>query len=245
MALPKKNINNYTPETFGPDRRNELKENITSLDTYLPKAVLHEDLDLGFKNFVINELKTVINGNVIPVIMMGAQNWNQFTTTWQYDDKYKNLEFPFISIVRDPNTQFGTNPGYYNIPTGKMFTYAQVPTWDGVQHGVDVYKIPQPIPIDINYSVRLFAYRQRDLNTFNKNVIKKFQSLQAYTTVNGHYIPIIHEDTEDESELTDINKRRYYIQNYNFVLQGILLDSEDFIKMPGIKRIFTIVENKK
>jgi hypothetical protein len=173
--------------------------------------------------------------------MMGIQKWNEFSQTWKFSDEYKNLKIPFINIVRNPDTKYGTNPSLiYNIPTGKHYTYAEVPTWDGNKMGVDVYQIPQPIPVDITYDVRIFAYRQQELNA---TVLKNFQSKQAYTVVNGHYIPIILEDSSDESQVTDLDNKRFYVQMYNFNLQGFLSDPDDYIVTPAISRTFTITEN--
>jgi hypothetical protein len=50
------------------------------------------------------------------------------------------------------------------------------------------------------------------------------------------------EDTSDESKITDLNNKRFYIQLYSFVLQGFILDPEDFIVTPGISRTFNIIE---
>ena len=65
--------------------------------------------------------------------------------------------------------KFGTNPALiYNIPNRKQYFYATVPTWDGKKIGADVYKIPQPVSVDIMYEVRLFCNRMRDLNVMNR-----------------------------------------------------------------------------
>jgi hypothetical protein len=205
---------------------------------------MHVDLDRGFKEFVTNELAISIDGEKVPVFMMGIQKWNEFSQTWKFSDEYKNLKIPFVNIVRNPDTKYGTNPSLiYNIPTGRHYTYAEVPTWDGNKMGVDVYQIPQPIPVDITYDVRIFAYRQQELNKFNASVLKHFQSRQAYTVVNGHYIPIVLEDSSDESQVTDLNNKRFYVQLYNFNLQGFLSDPDDYIVTPAISRTFTITEN--
>jgi hypothetical protein len=205
---------------------------------------MHIDLDRGFKEFVTNNLSISLDGEKVPVFMMGIQKWNEFSQTWKFSDEYKNLKIPFINIVRNPDTKYGTNPSLiYNIPTGRHYTYAEVPTWDGNKMGVDVYKIPQPIPVDITYDVRIFAYRQQELNKFNATVLKNFQSRQAYTVVNGHYIPIVLEDSSDESQVTDLNNKRFYVQLYNFNLQGFISDPEDYIVTPAISRTFTITEN--
>ena len=254
MALPgsfKKNINltqqraniEY-PYSMQSGAAENMKDMITKNDTYLPKGVMHVDLDRGFKEFITNELAISLDGEKVPVFMMGIQKWNEFSQTWKFSDEYKNLKIPFINIVRNPDTKYGTNPSLiYNIPTGKHYTYAEVPTWDGNKMGVDVYQIPQPIPVDITYDVRIFAYRQQELNKFNATVLKNFQSKQAYTVVNGHYIPIILEDSSDESQVTDLDNKRFYVQMYNFNLQGFLSDPDDYIVTPAISRTFTITEN--
>lgn len=220
-----------------------MKDMITDKDTYLPKGVLHVDLDSGFKDFVTNNLQVTIDGEKTPVIMMGIQKWAEFTKTWTFSDEYKNIKIPFINIVRKPDSKPGSNPMLiYNIPQGKTYTYATVPTWDGNRKGADIYKIPQPIPIDIFYEVRLFAYKQQDLNKFNSVILKNFQSRQAYTIVNGHYIPIIMEDVSDESQITDLDNKRFYVQLYSFMLQGFLLDPDDFEVTPAISRTFSVIE---
>ena len=247
MALPskiKKNLPLTYPKTLL-GRREELLEKINKDGTYLPKSLLHADLDRGFLDFVRDDLRTVVEGKLVPTIdvLITTQNWAQFTETWNFQNIDKNAEPPFIGTVRVPEVKFGTNPALvYNIPNRRQYYYAQVPTWDGQRAGMDIYKIPQPIPVDISYDVRIFAYRQQDLNRFNSIVLKHFQSRQAYTIVNGHYIPIVLEDTSDESEIKDLESKRFYVQLYSFMLQGFILDPEDFEVTPGISRTFTMVE---
>ena len=75
----------------------------------------------------------------------------------------------------------------------------------------------------------------RELNNFNRVVLQKFTSRQAYTFVKGHYIPIVMNSIGDESKI-DTEERRYYQQNYQFQLQGFLLDEEEFEVKPAISR---------
>jgi hypothetical protein len=243
INITKNRLNAEYPFNMESSAAENMKDMIIDKDVYLPKGVLHIDLDRGFKDFVINDLSLTLNGSLVPVFMMGIQKWTEFSKTWKFSDEYKNVKIPFVNIVRDPDTKPGSNPALiYNIPQGRTFTYAEVPTWDGNRKGVDIYKIPQPIPVDINYNVRIFTYRQKDLNLFNAKVLKKFQSRQAYTVVNGHYIPIILEDTSDDSEVTNLDGKRFYVQQYSFMLQGFILDPDDFEVTPGINRIFTLIE---
>ena len=248
MPLPKikKNIPLTFPKTLLP-RREELLEKINKDGTYLPKSILHADLDGGFKDFVKNELQTIVDGKIIPVvdIIITTQNWSQFTETWDFQNIDKNVEPPFITVVRVPEVKFGTNPAVlYNIPNRRQYFYAQVPTWDGNRVGMDVYKIPQPVPVDITYSVKIICNRMRELNSFNKNIIETFASRQAYTVIKGHYIPIVMGNISDESVM-DIGKRKYYIQSYEFTMLGFLIDENEFEVSPAVSRILQVVEFEK
>ena len=246
MALPKKikkTLDLYPTKT-GYDRRVELLEDINRDGTYLPKSLLHEDLDRGFLDFVKNNLKTITDGKVIPVvdIILTTQNWSQFTQTWNFSNLDKNVEPPVITTIRNPEVKYGTLPSLrYNIPNRKQFYYASVPTWTNGRKGYDIYTIPQPVPVDIKYSVKIICNRMRELNTLNKNVIETFASRQAYTQIKGHYIPIFLDDIADESVM-DMEKRKYYIQTYNFTLQGFLMDENEFQVKPAISRGLTLIE---
>ena len=131
----------------------------------------------------------------------------------------------------------------YNIPNRKQYFYATVPTWDGKKLGADVYKIPQPIPVDITYQVKIICNRMRELNSFNRVVLGKFASRQAYATVKGHYIPIIWNNVSDESVM-DLDKRKYYVQSYEFIMLGFLIDEDEFTVSPAINRLVQVFETE-
>jgi hypothetical protein len=225
-------------------RREELKDYINKDGTYLPKSVLHSDLDRGMLDFVKDSLNLVVSGKLVPMldIILTTQNWSQFTETWEFVDQDFNVKPPFITVVRQPEVKYGTNPSLqWTIPNRKEFYYASVPTWNGNQEGMDVYKIPQPVPVDIVYNVRIVCNRMRELNEFNKIVLQKFSSRQAYTFVKGQYIPIIMNGIQDES-IMDLDKRKYYTQNYEFQMLGYLIDEKEFEVSPAINRVLTIME---
>ena len=162
MALPKKIKKHLplTPEKILLKRREELLDFIQEDGTYLPKSVLHADLDRGMLDFVKNDLETIVDGKKInPVdIIITTQNWSQFTETWNFQDLDKNIKPPFVATVRQPDVKYGSNPSLqYTIPNRKQFYYAKVPTWDGQRKGMDIYKIPQPVPVDITYNVKIFC----------------------------------------------------------------------------------------
>ena len=246
MPLPKK-IQKNIPLTQSKtllSRRKELVEKINRDGTYLPKSLLHADLDGGFLDFVKNELKLIIDGKLIPTIdiIVTTQNWIQFVETWEIQNLDNNVEPPFITVVRKPEVKFGSNPStIFNIPNRKQYFYAQVPTWDGQRMGMDVYKIPQPVPIDLNYEVKIICNRMRELNQFNKIMLEKFASKQAYQEIKGHYIPMLLGDMTDESVL-DLSKRKYFIQTYPITMLGFLIDENEFEVSPAISRVLQVTE---
>ena len=247
MAIPKKSVKpsiplNY-PKTLLP-RREQIKDMITKDGTYLPKSLLYADLDRGFLDFVKEKFNIVSEGKKIPVvdILITTQNWSQFVETWDFQNIDKNIEPPFITVIRNPEVKYGNNPAVmYNIPNRKMYYYMEVPTWDGNRKGSDIYKIPQPVPADFKYTVAIICNRMRDLNTLNQRVLETFASKQAYQTINGHYIPIINDAFADESVM-DLEKRKYYIQKYDFTMMGFLIDEEQFEVSPAISRTFQVIE---
>ena len=237
MAIPKKNLNIIAQKELN-NERVHLVEHIRQNESFLPKGVLHEDLDRGFVDFVNKDLKLTIDGKEVPVLFISLQNWNEFTKTWQFADKYKNVQMPFITIVRNTDVVLSDNMKH-NIPYLYKKPVLKVPVWNGNRNGYDIYEIPQPIHIDVQYEVRLFSSRLRELNEFNKIVLTEFSSNQAYTDINGHYVPITLESVDDEHEINDINKKRFYVQKYNFILHGFLLDEEEFNIKPAVSRILT------
>ena len=246
MPLPKKVIPTLplVPKKTLLARREQLLEYINKDGTYLPKSVLHADLDRGMLDFVKDDLKVVTAGKIIPMldIIITSQNWAQYTETALFQNVDKNPEPPFITVVRQPEVKFGTNPSLqYTIPNRKQFYYASVPTWNGNEQGMDIYTIPQPVPVDINYSVKIICNRMRELNQLNKIIMQKFSSRQAYTFIKGQYVPIILNNISDESQMGN-DSRKYFVQSYDFTMLGYLIDEEEFQVKPAIARVAQIME---
>jgi hypothetical protein len=225
-------------------RREQLLEYIKEDGTYLPKSVLHADLDRGMLDFVKTDLQVVTAGKIVPMvdIIITTQNWTQYLETWKFHDLDYNPSPPFITVVRIPEVKYGSNPALvYNIPNRKQFYYASVPTWNGNEQGMDIYTIPQPVPVDLKYSMKIICNRMRELNQLNKVVMQTFASRQAYTFIKGQYVPIILENISDESQMT-IDARKYYVQSYDFNMMGYLIDEEEFEVKPAIQRVTQLIE---
>ena len=244
-ALPKgfrKNID-FINQHVGFDQRQDILDDIADKGTFLPRGISYEDVDQRFVEFVDKDLEIVIDGEKVPVIFLTLQRWSEFSKSWQFSDKFKNIKMPFITIVRQPNPQVGTNQsGLYNIPGRQNYTYMKVPTFEGGSRGVDTYKIPQPVSVDFLYEVRLFCNRMRDLNKLNYKVQQIFQSIQYYVRVNGHPMPIVLENIGDESNIDDFENRRFYVQPIEMKLIGYVQDSDKFEIIPSINRAMVMLE---
>lgn len=245
MSLPKKtDIKIYKDEELLGQRERLLKR-ITKSDTNLPDGILHDDLDMGMLEFVKENFKVISDGEQIPITpkILTVQRWSEINNTWTFADDDRNIKIPFIAVIRKPDPQPGTNPVIQrNIPDRRQIFYSTVKTWDGNQFGADVYKIPQPVAIDIGFEVVIVCNKFRDLNRFNKIILQKFSSRQAYTTVKGHYIPIVMDSINDNSPIDNVESRRFYQQTYNFTMLGFLIDPDEFEVKPAINRMLILNE---
>ncbi len=227
------------------NRRQELLDKITKSDSFLPDSLLHEDMDMGMLEYVKNTFKIVSDGNQIPTIprILTVQRWAEFSNNWDFSDEDGNMKLPFIAIIRKPDVQPGTNPSIQRtIPDRQTFHYATVPTWNGSQMGADVYKMPQPVAVDVSYEVVFVCNKLRELNKFNKVVLQKFSSRQSYTQIKGHYIPLILDGIDDNTPMETLDGRRFYLQTYKFTMMGLLIDDEEFEVKPAISRAFLVSE---
>jgi hypothetical protein len=150
---------------------------------------------------------------------------------------------PFITVVRQPNPQVGTNQaGLYNIPGRNTYTFIKVPTFKNGRRGVDLYKIPQPVAVDFLYEVRIFCNRMRDLNKLNFKVQQIFQSRQFYISPNDHPMPVTLESIGDESNIDDFENRRFYVQPYEMKVAAYIQDEESFEVVPLPNRSIVTME---
>lgn len=238
----KKNIK-IKLSSVGNELAQEWADGIDGNNGFLPSGVGLEDIDGGFIDFVKNDLKVIVDDVVVPVIFLTSQRWSEFSKTWEFTDEFKDVKLPFITIIRRPDVQPGTSQnGFYNIPGRQNFTYLEVPTFKNGFKGIDMYKVPQPTAVDLTFEVRFFANRVTDLNIQNSKIHIAFNSLQKFMNVKGRPIPIKLVSVVDESTLTDFENRRMFIEVFEMLVQGHILDENDFEVVPAINRSVAITE---
>lgn len=239
MALPKnfkKNINVKVVDPNGGPKA-YINDYLSKNPGNLPRGIDFADLDNGFVSWVEDDLTVVVDGEKIPVSFLTAQRWTEFTKTWRNSDKYKNIKIPFLSVVRKPDVQPGTNPQDFNIPLkGYRIPYMIEPTWDGNKKGANIHSIPQPVNVDLTYTLRFFTYRMNELNVLNQKVLTTFASAQAYVNIKGHYFPIMLESIGDESTIDDLDGKRYYVQTYELRMMAYILEEDKFEVRPALER---------
>ena len=233
------------------ERIDEIFNNIQKGRGNFPQSVLHEDHDEAFIMFIKEKCKLVTNATDVnkkivqkkdvPVFFLNIQRWKEFSKTWQLMDGKQMISMPFITIVRKLEVTKDENTPN-TIPGDRTFAYQYVPTYDGNKKGVDIYKIPQPTPISMSFEVRIFSTKIRDLNKFNKIMLKNFASKQYYINVNGHYTELLLDNVGDESQINSLDERRFYIQPYSIKLNGYLMDSDEFEIKPAVNRVFAAME---
>lgn len=231
----------------GEERVKELLEDTDPKTTFLPESISIIDLDTEIVN-VLNEGNLAVVSDSrkqkVPAYIFGAEKWSEFAKTWQYTDDDKNIIFPIITI-RKTETKFGSRLGENRsfISNERTFEYTRVPVKDknnGII-GYEIYKIPNPTPIDITYEIRLFSDFSRDLNKFDEKFMRQFQDLQFYISVKGHYMPMFLEGSSEEHE-TDIEKTNYLVKIYNVKLRGFIINEEDFEITRANERIIKVTE---
>jgi hypothetical protein len=232
---------------IGVERVRELLNDTDSKTVFLPESISIVDLDTEIVN-LLNDGKLSITSasrkEVVPAYLFGAEKWSEFAKTWQYTDNDKNLIFPIITI-RKTETKFGSRLGEnrHFISNQKAYEYTRVPVKDknnGVI-GYEIYKIPNPTPIDITYEFRIFSDFSRDINRFDEKFMRQFQDRQLFLNVKGHYMPLFLQSGSDENEM-DMEKTNYLVRIYNVTLRGFIIDENDFEIVRANERIIKVTE---
>ena len=232
MAEEYKNYLDIHDQAVGDERRYELMSEILKNGTFLPKTVEYKDIDEDFKRWVEEELKIVSdNGKEFPTMtLFSNQRFSEYTQSWRFTDKDKNLLLNFKSINRENNPQYGKiQNGYWNIPGEDRFytMKKQIVLDDNGSESFFVLKMHQPMAIDLTYRLSIFTNKYQSINEFNTLVNRMFRARQCYIRPNGHFMPMTLESISDESSY-QIDDRQFYAQTYNIKVMAYILTKDDY-----------------
>jgi hypothetical protein len=219
---------------------------------YLPQKLGIEDLSMGFKKFVESFNFSLIMENGIsrkvPVTYIAQELFAEKKINWKEmrNEGGEEMTRPYIAILRS-GVKKGTSPTKYTIPNKKKFTFIKVPTFDGSLKGVDLYKIPQPTYVDIEFDLKFIAHYTEDVDAFHELLFDKmYSSGQGYMNINGYYITSkLNGDPSDESSLENIAEERIYQISVPILVHGKIIDPTIFEKVNTINKISINISEKK
>lgn len=218
---------NIMDQTYGVDAISELQLSPFKNLAQLPSPITYKDIDEGVQRFVND--KFISSDNKFPTYFFAQQRMSEFTKTWEMVDENKNVIPDFKIVTRENNPKPGSlQGGMYNIPGDYYIT---IGTFDKKVDGQDItvsYKMKQPYCVDLVYNIKFVTNRLNLLNLMNNSIIELFKSRQNYIVINGYYIPITLEDVGDESDY-DLDQRKIFVQNYNFIVNAFIINQEDLI----------------
>lgn len=242
MALPKKSTLNLYSGKSGVERQEELINMISDKSLFFPKGISIEDLDGAVMEFATKELSVDIEGKLPPTIYMNKQRWADFTTSFEISDEHGNINMPFFTLKREAPPQQGTNESLrYTVPQNKKFTYAKVPTFEDGKFSMDIYKIPQPTAVDLEFEFRFYTHFVTDLNKFNERLLYLFASGQAYVIVNGYYMPLMLDDSDYDNSF-EFDGQNFYTQPITIKLIGFLQDENNYEVVRSIRNVMLTSE---
>jgi hypothetical protein len=210
---------------------------------YLPQELNIADISMGLKKFIECQNLTLLMENglmrKVPIIYISQELWAERKMNWKEmrAENGEELARPFVALTRTA-IKYGTAPNKYTIPNKKKFTFVKVPSFDGTLKGYDLYKVSQPVHVDIEYEIRFVSHYMQHVDEFYKMMIyKAYSNKQGYYKVNGYDIPSKIGDLVDESSLDDINSEKIYQISAPITVHSKIIDSSDFEKVNTIKKI--------
>lgn len=232
MKQPKKYLNHIDikSQIFGNEERYKLLKDVMKNGTLLPKTVDYKDIDSSFKTWVENELKISFNNKILPtMVLYSNQRFTEYSQTWKYTDENKNLILNFKTVTRENNPQYGQiQGGLWNIPGNRFYLMKkQIVLDDNGGESILALKMRQPMAVDFNYTVSVYATNIETINEFNRIVNDRFKARQDYISPNGYYMPMTLENISDKSSY-QIDDRQFYSQSFDIKLMGFVLTEKDF-----------------
>lgn len=232
MQNIRKNLNylQLARQKVGDERRLETLKGILENGTFLPKTLEYEDIDKAFKAWVESLEIVGQEGEKYPTMsLFSNQRFSEYSQSWKYVDKNKNLLLNFKTVTRENNPEGGKiQSGLWNIPGDRFFTMKKKHVLDdNGSESLLVLKMRQPVAIDLMYKVSIFSTRYEDINNFNTLMNKAFAARQVYICPNGHYIPMTLENINDSSEY-NIDDRQFYAQTYQIKVMGYIITKDDY-----------------
>ncbi len=234
---------------FQKNQDNLLDSNFKNFN-FLPQKILIEDLDQALFNFVKSlelSLQNERNGQqVVPLVWATQELWAERRQNFGFLENENGTEIrrPYMVLYRTAVKE-GTSPLKYSIPKNKKFKFVRVPIFDGTLKGMEIYKIPQPVYVDLEYELIFETHYQQHVNKFYELLeIDAWSDRQAYLKVNGYDIASVMEDPTENNTI-EINSEMVFQVVVPIRVLGKLMDPTKFEKVQTITKIAINITEKK
>ena len=246
MSLPKKikyTIDTNPPKPgseylhYGLDRILELMIATDPKTKYLPRTILLEDIDAVLYKYVNQDgMKISIDGRVVPTFYLDNDRWGEFSKTWKFMDNDKNVPTPYITVRRidkQPGTRLGAK---FRIPQPRKFRYMTVPIMDAGEVIALMFKMPEPVNVDLTYEATLFTKYRVDVNQYDQQILKNFASRQEYVFIKGSPMPLLFEGFAEANPIENIDGDRFFVSKYALKVLGFIQDEKEFEIVKTMRR---------
>ena len=238
MSLPKKikyTIDTNPPKPgceylkYGFDRIEELMVATDKKTKYLPRTIQLEDIDAAvFKYVNTDNMKIAIDGIIVPTFYLDNDRWGEFSKTWKFTDNDKNVPTPYITVRRidkEPGTRLGTK---FRIPQPRKFRYMNVPIMDAGEIISLMFKMPEPVNVDMTFEATLFTKYRVDVNQYDEQILRNFASRQEYLFIKGSPMPLLFEGFAEANPIENIDGDRFFVAKYALKALGFIQDEKEF-----------------
>lgn len=210
-------------------------------NTYIPLGVSIMDIDRAVVDIIKNKMEFHTENFKTSVYDFKEQRYDEVIQSWDDKTRDESFNLPFVAITKEYKANKGTNFKKYKIPAEISYTVYRIPKVNdsGKIIDYDVYKVPEPLNVDIKYSLEVISNTQYELNIINERILEYFSSSQLYISPNGHTMGVYleNEDNIDDESKSDIDKRRFFHNIYKLTVKGYIINSNNFIKQNVIKKI--------
>lgn len=226
------------------DRLDDTFEN----HNFLPQKLLMEDVNQGFFDLIKRPELTLDDPRGIkrrvPVIFLDQELWAEKKKNWKYmtNENGEEISRPFIVIGRKAPGR-GSNPERYTIP-GRKFNFLRVPIFDGTLKGYTIYKIPQPVYVDMKYDVTFVTHYLEDVDAFYEMMYDDlFREGQAYMRVGNYYIRVMVDDPSEDNDVS-IESEKIYNITFPATAYAKIVDPRKFEKVKTITKVSMNITEK-
>lgn len=216
----------------------------------LPQKLELEDLGLGVKEFIESQEFSVVyeNGTMkkVPVIYIHQEKWAERKINWgsMRTELGEEITRPFIAISRT-SVKKGTAPLKYTVPKKRKFTFVKLPIFDGTLKGFELYKIPQPTYVDVDFDVRFVTHYMEDVDDFYEMMMEQaYSDGQGYLKINGYDITSKIGEPSEDNTIDDIAAERIFQIVFPVTVLGKIIDPTKFEKVNTITKISIKISEK-